>query len=65
MIPDPGAGLQVVVKGARKAGQVRNEFRFRSAQQPISAILGTVTVIVWLFLFLAAFLESAKKRRAS
>jgi TctA family transporter len=30
--------------------------------RPISAILGTITVIVWLFPFLAAFLEKAKKR---
>jgi len=33
--------------------------------RPMSAILGTITVIIWLFPFLATFLESAKKRRAS
>jgi TctA family transporter len=31
--------------------------------RPISAILGTITVIIWLFPFLAAFLEKAKKNR--
>jgi TctA family transporter len=32
---------------------------------PISAILGTITVMIWLFPFLAAFLEKAKKNRTS
>jgi TctA family transporter len=31
--------------------------------RPISAILGTITVIIWLFPFLAAFLEKTKKNR--
>ncbi len=31
--------------------------------RPISAILGTFTLIVWLFPFLATFLERAKKSR--
>jgi TctA family transporter len=30
--------------------------------RPISAVLGTITVIVWLFPFFAAFLEKTKKR---
>jgi TctA family transporter len=30
--------------------------------RPISAVLGTITVIVWLFPFYATFLEKAKKR---
>jgi putative tricarboxylic transport membrane protein len=30
--------------------------------RPISAVLGTITVIVWLFPFFATFLEKAKKR---
>ena len=33
--------------------------------RPISAILGTITVIIWLFPFLAAFLEKAKKNQTS
>ena len=33
--------------------------------RPISAILGTITVIIWLFPFLAAFLENAKKRNSA
>ena len=33
--------------------------------RPIGAILGTITVIIWLFPFLAAFLEKAKKNRIS
>ena len=33
--------------------------------RPISAILGVITVIVWLFPFYATFLESAKKRKGS
>ena len=33
--------------------------------RPISAILGTITVIIWLFPFMAAFLEKAKKNRIS
>jgi TctA family transporter len=31
--------------------------------RPIGAILGTITVIIWLFPFLAAFLEKTKKIR--
>jgi len=31
--------------------------------RPISAILGTITVIIWLFPFLAAFLEKARENR--
>ena len=30
--------------------------------RPVSAVLGTITVIVWLFPFFATFLEKAKKR---
>ena len=30
--------------------------------RPVSAVLGTITVIVWLFPFYATFLEKAKKR---
>jgi hypothetical protein len=31
--------------------------------RPISAILGTVTIIVWLSPFLATFLERTKKKK--
>jgi TctA family transporter len=33
--------------------------------RPVSAILGTITVIIWLFPFLAAFLEKTKRNRSS
>jgi TctA family transporter len=31
--------------------------------RPVSAILGTITVIIWLFTFLATFLEKTRENR--